>query len=102
MKWEKGETTPNFPVIKEIADVTGFNYNWIREGVGKEQLADHAITDESGVEINDNEELQMFLKDLLVAQKKIIDLQDENKLLREELNSGGAVKKAKARGEKGD
>jgi|TARA_R110000822_G_scaffold242880_1_gene371899 hypothetical protein len=52
----------------------------------------------SGNEVNNDEELRMFLKDLVVAQAKIIELQDENKSLREELNSGGSVKKAPARG----
>lgn len=97
VKWEKGETKPNFPVLKEISKVTGFNYTWILEGKGQEQTDGPADAEPSGHEITTNEELQMFLKDLVVAQAYIIELQKENKLLREEINSGGAIKKPQAR-----
>ena len=42
-------------------------------------VSDEYLMDMGGVETNDNEELQMLIK----YQQKILDLQDENKLLRE-------------------
>jgi len=91
ISWEKNERTPKDSIVQQVATITATDVNWILNG---DIPHDSVATDVEGE--------RMFLKDLLKSQALNVELLLENKLLREELNSGGAVKKAKARGEQGD
>lgn len=88
ISWEKNERTPKDSIVQQVATITATDVNWILNG---DIPHDSVATDVEGE--------RMFLKDLLKSQALNVELLLENKLLREELNSGGAEKKAKARGE---
>ena len=104
-RWKTGATEPTPANLKKLAKALGCDLNWLLSGEciksnfteRNEEQTDGPEGEPSGHEITTNEELRMFLKDLVVAQAEIIALQKENKMLREEINSGGAIKKPQAR-----
>ena len=79
IKWEKDETIPKLPVLKEISEITGFSYEWINEGKGEERKPKAVVTN------SETEDDRMLQRELLFAQRKIISLMEENALLKERL-----------------
>ena len=78
IKWEKDETIPKLPVLKEISEITGFHYEWINEGKGEERKPKETI-------IKSGEEEEVLRNELMAAQRKIISLMEENASLKDEL-----------------
>lgn len=79
IKWEKDETIPKLPVLKEISEITGFRYEWINEGKGEERKPEEAI-------VNSGEEEEMiYQKKYELLMEKHIAMMEENSILKEQL-----------------
>ena len=79
IKWEKDETIPKLPVLKEISEITGFRYEWINEGKGEERKPKEAIVNSS------EEEEMIYQKKYELLMEKHIAMMEENSILKEQL-----------------
>jgi len=103
-RWKKQTYRPRTKQLQQFADIVGVEVEWLLTGRGERtttKTEKKRKPETEGHEITTNEELRMFLKDLVVAQAKIIELQDEVLLLREQVSLGGQAKNLRARGKNG-
>ena len=97
-RWKNEEILPSMSSCRKLSQILNISIEWLLTG---ETAGDTSNIKDSELEITNPEEERMFLKELVIAQAEIIDLQKQVLALREQLATGGAVKNLQARGRNG-
>jgi len=97
-RWKNEEILPSMSSCRKLSQILNISIEWLLTG---ETAGDTSNIKDSELEITNPEEERMFLKELVIAQAEIIDLQKQVLALREQLASGGEVKNLQARGRNG-
>lgn len=97
-RWKNEEILPSMSSCRKLSQILNISIEWLLTG---ETAGDTSNIKDEELEITNPEEERMFLKELVIAQAEIIDLQKQVLALREQLASGGEVKNLQARGRNG-